>query len=240
MLAGCNGTRMASEPGPQHRPAPTFPGLLLSWGRRVARGQLRFAPATSIHRNCFDPSLHIGIRFGTLMPRTRLLPSSSLRSLRVHCGAALLVASLLQPAAAHADWAALAHHENQARRDVMNVEQEWRRAQLTNDLRTMERLLADDYIGISANGTIQTKAELLSMHRSRTLRIMQLEINGTRIRVFGDTAVVTSRAELQGVNGPQDMTGRYRYTRVYNRRGGQWKIVSFEASRIHDADARSR
>ena len=61
-----------------------------------------------------------------------------------------------------------------------------------------------------------------------------------KVRVYGNTAVVTSRAQLEGTNGASDISGKYRYTRVYNYRYGQWKIVSFEASRIHDADARSK
>ena len=51
--------------------------------------------------------------------------------------------------------------------------------------------------------------------------------------------MVTSQAQLEGTNGTSDIGGQYRYTRVYNRRMGQWKIVSFEASRMHDLDARA-
>jgi hypothetical protein len=44
--------------------------------------------------------------------------------------------------------------------------------------------------------------------------------------------VVTSKADLVGKNGDRDISGRFRYTRVYSNRDGQWRIVSFEASRI--------
>ena len=67
----------------------------------------------------------------------------------------------------------------------------------------------------------------------------RLELTDTRVRVYGDTAVVTSQAQVEGTNGTSDISGQYRYTRVYNRRLGQWKIVSFEASRMHDFDARA-
>ena len=50
---------------------------------------------------------------------------------------------------------------------------------------------------------------------------------------------MTSQAQLEGTNGTSDISGQYRYTRVYTRRLGQWKIVSFEASRMHDFDARA-
>ncbi|MBW4026389.1 MAG: nuclear transport factor 2 family protein [Acidobacteria bacterium] len=136
--------------------------------------------------------------------------------------------------------AAMPHRENRAQKEVEALEAQWRTAQITNDVKTMDRLLADDYIGISANGTIETKAEILAQHRSGTLQIKQLDFTDTKVRVYGDTAVVTSRAELTGTNGESDVSGEYRYTRVYNRRFGQWKIVSFEASHVHDASSRSK
>jgi ketosteroid isomerase-like protein len=46
---------------------------------------------------------------------------------------------------------------------------------------------------------------------------------------------VTSLAEVQGTTAEGDISGSYRYTRVYVRDAqGEWKIVSFEASRIRD------
>ncbi len=115
---------------------------------------------------------------------------------------------------------------------------QWRQAIVSNDVNEMDHLLADDYIGISANGTVETKAQALAQRKAGTVKISQLDLTDFKVRVYGDTAVVTSQANLSGINGQSDISGNYRYTRVYNRRLGQWKIVSFEASRIHDADAR--
>ncbi len=101
---------------------------------------------------------------------------------------------------------------------------------------TVDRLLADDYLGISANGTLETKADELARRRTGSLNITQLDLSDIKVRIYGDTAVVTSKAELVGKNGDRDISGRYRYTRVYSNRMGQWRIVSFEASRISGPD----
>jgi ketosteroid isomerase-like protein len=135
---------------------------------------------------------------------------------------------------------ALPHHENHAaHKEIEALELQWRQAIISNDVNKMDHLLADDYIGISANGTVETKAQALAQRKTGTMRIVKLDINDLKVRVYGDTAVVTSRADLQGTNGQSDIGGNYRYTRVYNYRFGQWKIVSFEASRMHDTDARN-
>ncbi|WP_150133054.1 nuclear transport factor 2 family protein [Acidisarcina polymorpha] len=123
-------------------------------------------------------------------------------------------------------------------KQIETLEMQWRQAQIDNDITVMDHLLADDYVGISANGTIETKSQVIAQRKAGTLKITQLDLDDLKVRLYGDTAVVTSKAELQGVNGQSDISGKYRYTRVYNRRLGQWKIISFEASRIHDADER--
>jgi len=116
---------------------------------------------------------------------------------------------------------------------------EWRQAVLDNNATAMERLLADDYVGISANGTIETKSQVIAQRKAATVRVTQFDMNDLKVRIYGDTAVVTSLVDLRGANGERDISGRYRYTRVYNRRLGQWKIVSFEASRVNDNSTRT-
>jgi ketosteroid isomerase-like protein len=135
---------------------------------------------------------------------------------------------------------ALPRHENHAiHKEIEALEMQWRQAIVSNNVGQMDHLLADDYIGISANGTVETKAQALALRKAGTVKISQLDLTDLKVRVYGDTAVVTSQANLEGTNGQSNISGNYRYTRVYNRRLGQWKIVSFEASRMHDFDARS-
>jgi ketosteroid isomerase-like protein len=164
--------------------------------------------------------------------------SRLLGSFRGTAACILLVATLglVLPRSAYA----LPRHENHAlHKEIEALEMQWRQAVIANDVGQMDHLLADDYIGISANGTVETKAQALALRKAGTVKISQLDLTDLKVRVYGDTAVVTSQADLQGTNGQSNISGNYRYTRVYNRRLGQWKIVSFEASRMHDADARA-
>jgi ketosteroid isomerase-like protein len=129
-------------------------------------------------------------------------------------------------------------HHDQTHKEIEGLEMDWRQAQLTNNVSEVDRLLADDYLGISANGTLQTKADELAGRRTGSLRITQLDLSDIKVRIYGDTAVVTSKADLVGKNGDRDISGRFRYTRVYSNRAGQWRIVSFEASRISSEDGK--
>jgi ketosteroid isomerase-like protein len=149
------------------------------------------------------------------------------------------VAVLIVLVSCQALWAVPHHEKSEIHKEIESLEQQWQQAQVTNNVGEMGRLLADDYVGITSNGTVEDKKQALAQRSAGTIRITKLDMTDTHVRVYGDTAVVTSQAQLEGTNGTSDISGQYRYTRVYNRRLGQWKIVSFEASRMHDFDARA-
>lgn len=163
-------------------------------------------------------------------------PATSLRSRPVPQA----VVALIVLASCHPAWALPHRDKGEIHKEIEVLEQQWQQATVTNNIGEMNRLLADDYVGITSNGTVENKQQALAQRSAGTVRIIKLDITDTHVRVYGDTAVVISQADLEGTNGTSDISGQYRYTRVYNRRLGQWKIVSFEASRMHDFDARTR
>jgi ketosteroid isomerase-like protein len=90
-------------------------------------------------------------------------------------------------------------------------------------------------MAITAYGTLQTKEQALANLRSGRMHFTSLDVSDRKVRFYGKTALVTSLAEVQGTTAEGDISGSYRYTRVYVRDAqGEWKIVSFEASRIRD------
>ncbi len=95
-------------------------------------------------------------------------------------------------------------------------------------------MMAEDYLGISPNGTLQSKAETLAAFKNETIRLTAITPSEKKIRIYGSTAVVVSKAEVTGTSKGKDISGHYRYTRVYHNNGSAWKIVSFEANRIRD------
>jgi ketosteroid isomerase-like protein len=126
---------------------------------------------------------------------------------------------------------------HEIRHEIDQLEQTWRNAVITRDVSAMDSLLAEDYIAITANGTLQSKEQTLTNLRSGTLKFASIEFSDRKVRFYGQTALVTSRADVNGSTGDGDISGSYRYTRVYVRDAkGGWKIVSFEASRIRDSD----
>jgi ketosteroid isomerase-like protein len=127
--------------------------------------------------------------------------------------------------------------KHEVRHEIDQLEEQWRTAILKGDINTMNSLLADDYMAITPTGTLQTKQESLANLRSGSFHVTTLDVSDRKVRIYGDTAVVTSVADVQATTPDGALSGAYRYTRVYVRDPqGIWKIVSFEASRITEPD----
>lgn len=125
-------------------------------------------------------------------------------------------------------------------KQVEQLEGQWRTAVLAGDAAAMTGMLDETYVGIGPDGTIVNKAEELQARASGADRVLRIDVQDRKIRLYGTTAVVTSRVHLQGMYSGQPLLGVYRYTRVWTLNKGQWRIVSFEANRVHDASARSK
>jgi ketosteroid isomerase-like protein len=125
--------------------------------------------------------------------------------------------------------------KHEIRHEIDQLEDAWRQAELSSNTAAMEKLLADDYLAITASGTLQTKDQSLANLRTGKMHFTTLDLSDRKVRFYGTTALVTSLAEVQGSTGDGELSGSYRYTRVYARDAqGAWKIVSFEASKIHE------
>jgi len=123
--------------------------------------------------------------------------------------------------------------KHDVKKAVEALEEQWRKAQLAGDIATMDRMLSEDFIGISMTGQVNTKAQQLDRMRTRKLVITKVQLSDMKVKLLGSVAIVTSRAEVEGTNEGVSMKGMYRYTRVYQRLpSGEWKITSFEATRM--------
>lgn len=115
---------------------------------------------------------------------------------------------------------------------IEKLESMWQQAELTGNTATMANMLSEDYLGIYGDGTLATKAETIDNFKKSTTKFSHIRTWDRKIRVYGSTAVVVSKAQVTGEHDGESLNGYYRYTRVYHRYNGVWRIVSFEASAI--------
>jgi ketosteroid isomerase-like protein len=132
------------------------------------------------------------------------------------------------------------HRKNKEiyRKQVEQLEETWRVAQVNDDVAAMDKLLSEDYVGITMSGQVVTKTQQLDRMRNRQLVLSKIVLDDVKVKLIGTTAIVTSLADVDGTNEGEPMHGTYRYTRVYSRLpSGTWKITNFEATRVGPAPA---
>ena len=120
--------------------------------------------------------------------------------------------------------------DQEAVREIIDIEHQAREATLRRDAEFPLRMLADDYVAISPLGQVTTKKEAISARRSGQLRYDNIDVSDMVVRLYGETAIVTARADVKGHQLGEDFSGPYRYTRVWVRRSGRWQAVSYQAT----------
>ncbi len=118
-------------------------------------------------------------------------------------------------------------------KEIEGLEQQWRDALLHSDTATLDRMLADDFISISSNGTLSDKQQYLQRLGSHVNTFASLDLVDLKVRVRPGSAVAISQTRLTGLIEGHAVNGTFRNTRVYGRSpNGQWRILNSEATRI--------
>ena len=120
--------------------------------------------------------------------------------------------------------------DDPAIREIVEMERQAREASIRRDADFSQRTLAEDYVAITPLGQVTTKQDTVSARKSGQLRYDTINVSDMVVRVYGDTAVVTARADVKGHQLGEDFSGPYRYTRVWVRRTGHWQAVSYQAT----------
>jgi hypothetical protein len=120
--------------------------------------------------------------------------------------------------------------DQQSMREIVDLERQAKEATLHRDAEFTRRTLADDYLAITPLGQVTTKDEAIAARKSGQLRYEAMNVSDMVVRIYGDTAVVTARADVKGHQMGEDFSGPYRYTRIWVRRNGHWQTVSYQAT----------
>ena len=115
---------------------------------------------------------------------------------------------------------------------VAALDTRYQAAVKANDAATMDRILADDFVLVTGHGGASTKAELIKQaQEKRTTYEHQEEEEGTqRVRVWGDTAVVTAQLWIKGTEQGTPLDYRLWFSDTYVRTPVGWRYVFGQAS----------
>ena len=119
---------------------------------------------------------------------------------------------------------------NNDRSEIEKAEETLRLAMLESNVTKLDQLIDDDLLFISPDGSVQSKDDDLTLHRSGEERITRIEFQDQRVQAGPYVASVSVLAFVSGSFKGHAFQGQFRYLRVWHRTPTGWKVIAGSAS----------
>ena len=116
--------------------------------------------------------------------------------------------------------------------EILACEGQLREAQLTGDVAVLDRLLDDLLLFTNLDGTLASKNDDLSLHRSGRLRIVRMDPSDRHLLHLRETSVVSVRMNAEAVMNGVPVAATLRYTRIWHKRAEGWRLVAGHMSAV--------
>lgn len=116
--------------------------------------------------------------------------------------------------------------------ELKKLENQWSDATVKKDFAALDRIMADDFTNTSPEGGLSTKAQFIASVKSGEDVLSSFALSDIKVRVYGDTAVVTYVIKAKETFKGRDVSGTSRDTDTWVKRGGSWQCVASHSSMV--------
>ncbi len=113
---------------------------------------------------------------------------------------------------------------------LLRLETVWNQAHEKGDANALDALWDDDLQVAVPKMPVMSKADALAFARSGRMKFERYQTSDVKVRVYGDAAVVTGLLNRTRTMAGKTLEDNWRFTKVYVRRDGKWKVVAFHSS----------
>src|ERR1051325_7470261 len=144
----------------------------------------------------------------------------------------IMISSFLLLGAVSAHAQSQSQSERAVIEEIRKVDRERIQAQVNADAAALDRIYADDFVGIGPSGTRRTKKDVLDDFTSGSLKFQSITTDDVLIRVYGNAAVETGLSTMRGQDAGKVVPEENRFTRVWIKQRGQWRLVANHYSNV--------
>lgn len=141
----------------------------------------------------------------------------------------ILIIIALLPAAASIAFSQTAGRTEQK---LLQLNRAYDDALVRGDAVALDRIYGDEFIYVSPGGDVRDKPTQLAFTRSGDLRLESGRSDDVKIRIYGNTAVMTGRFFAKGKFKGKEIDIREIYTAVWVKRRGRWLLVAEQGNLI--------
>ncbi len=119
---------------------------------------------------------------------------------------------------------------------VLQLEQDWCDALAKHDADFLQRALAEEYRYTDPAGRVSGKADEVARAKTGDIQIENFQLSDEKVQIYGETAVMTGQTAIKGKDKGDEISGDYRWTDLFVKRGGNWQVVASQATVIQTED----
>jgi ketosteroid isomerase-like protein len=109
---------------------------------------------------------------------------------------------------------------------IRALELKWTESYKQHSIDILSGLLAEDFVITIEDGSVFSKAGYISHSADATTKVQVAELSDLKVRMHGDTAVVTGAYHEKGVSNGKPYEYHDRMTDVWMKVGGKWQVVA--------------
>jgi ketosteroid isomerase-like protein len=114
--------------------------------------------------------------------------------------------------------------------EFSRLEDVWNTAHRNADADALTALWADDLEVVVPRMAPMSKSEALAFLRTGRIRFERYDTSDLKARRHGEVVVITGRLQRAYTLGGNRRQDDWRFTKVYVRQAGAWRVLSFHAS----------
>jgi ketosteroid isomerase-like protein len=109
---------------------------------------------------------------------------------------------------------------------IRSLELKWTESYKERSIDILSSLLAEDFVITVEDGNVYSKTGYISHTADGSTHVQVAEMSDLKVRMHGDTAVVTGAYHERGNTNGKPYEYRDRLTDVWMKRGGKWQVVA--------------
>ena len=115
---------------------------------------------------------------------------------------------------------------------IRQLEDDWAAALVKADKAVVDRIVAPEWVLTTPDGQMQTKAQADAELASGAMKFASFHLDDLQVKVYGDTAIAFGLETEKSTFNGKDVSGQYRFTDVFVKRGGRWMAVATHVSMV--------
>jgi ketosteroid isomerase-like protein len=123
---------------------------------------------------------------------------------------------------------------------VLQAERDLATAYLKSDADGIAQGVMEDYTLTNSMGKVTTRADDIAEAKKNDPKYEIFENYDIKVRVHGDTAVVTGKTHTKGVSGEKPFDFQFQFTDTFVKDGGRWRLLAGHVSKLPAKESQAR